>query len=96
MIKHGHQIKVLMMLNKLSAQGRWLELRTGLKIFNKILTRHYIDHYWKFVFQVASCKFPHSIDTIPQFIEYQTIFYSVFLQFLGSLNFPTLNYQYFF
>ena len=54
-IKHGYQIKVLLMLNKLSSKGKWEELRLGLKIFNKILTRHYIDHYWK-VYYINNLK----------------------------------------
>jgi hypothetical protein len=67
--KHGHQIKVLMLVNRLSAQAKWNELNSGLKIFNKIITRYYIDQYFKLVFQVASLKFPQSIDAMPQFIE---------------------------
>ena len=35
------------MLNKLSLCGKWKELKFGLKLFNKILTRHYINFYWK-------------------------------------------------
>jgi hypothetical protein len=68
-IKHGHQIKILIMLNRLSLKGKWNELKFGLRIFNKIVTRYYIDHYFKFVFQVTSQNFPNSIDTMPQFIE---------------------------
>lgn len=68
-IKHGHQIKILIMLNRLSLKGKWNELKFGLRIFNKIVTRYYIDHYFKFVFQVASQNFSNSIDCMPQFIE---------------------------
>ena len=57
------------MLNKLSSKGKWNELNFGLKIFNKIITRYYIDHYFKFVLQVASLKFPNSIDSMPLFID---------------------------
>jgi len=75
--KHGHQIKVLMLVNRLSAQAKWNELNSGLKIFNKIITRYYIDHYFKLVFQVASLKLPHSIDAMPQFIE--SVYFYLFM-----------------
>ena len=69
-MKNSVQMKVLLMLNDLSLRGRWEELRFGLKLLNKILTRFYIKPYWKYVLQLLSLDDMSKVmDTIPQFIE---------------------------
>jgi hypothetical protein len=67
--KHAYQYKLLVILNDFSSRGKWNELNVALKYMNRILTRHYIDIYWKYLFQYVSMTFPKSIESIPSFIE---------------------------
>jgi hypothetical protein len=67
--KHAYQFKLFIMLNELNMRGKWDELKIGLKYMNKILTRNYIDIYWKYLFQYISTKLPKSIEPIPQFLK---------------------------
>jgi hypothetical protein len=46
-IKNAYQMKVLIMLNEFHSRGKITELEFGLKYLNKIVTRFYIDAYWK-------------------------------------------------
>lgn len=62
-------MKLLIILNELSLRGKWTELTIGLKFLNRIITRNYIDSYWKYTFQIVYRKLPQSIETIPQFID---------------------------
>lgn len=68
-LRYAHPLRILLMLNDLSLKGKWNVLREGLFHLNKILTRHYISSYWKFVFQIISKRIPDVIGTIPQFID---------------------------
>ncbi|RMZ94177.1 TATA box-binding -associated factor RNA polymerase I subunit A [Brachionus plicatilis] len=67
--RYAYQSRLLTMINELSLRGKWTELKIGLKFFNKVLTKYYIDAYWKFLFQLASRDFPRYIECIPQFID---------------------------
>jgi hypothetical protein len=67
--KHAYQFKLFIMLNEFNMRGKWDELKIGLKHMNKIVTRRYIDIYWKYLFQYISMKLPKSIDRVPQFLE---------------------------
>lgn len=44
---HGFQSKLHVLLKELSLRGKWTELAIGLKFLNGIITRNYIDSYWK-------------------------------------------------
>lgn len=67
--RHLFQLKLLKTINNLSLCGKWNELSIALKYLNSIITRHYIDSYWKYLFQVVYQNLPNSIETIPQFID---------------------------
>jgi hypothetical protein len=67
--KHAYQFKLFMLLNELNMRGKLDELQIGLKYMNKILTRYYIDIYWKFLYQYISNRIPKSIESMPQFLK---------------------------
>jgi len=66
---HAFQSKLLIILNEMSLRGKWTELTIGLKYLNGIITRNYIDSYWKYLFQIVYKKLPKSIEDVPQFID---------------------------
>ena len=68
--KKAHQRKLLIIAKEFSMRSKWNELKTVLLLLNKILTRYYLDAYWKYLFQYVSTKLPKSIESVPQFIEY--------------------------
>jgi hypothetical protein len=45
--KYAFQYKLANLLRKLSRASKWNELEMGLKYMNSILTRHYMNIYWK-------------------------------------------------
>ena len=45
--RYAFQFKLLNLLNDLSLRGKWNELQFDRKYFNNILTRFYINSYWK-------------------------------------------------
>jgi len=45
--RHGFQLKLLRIISEFSLRGKWDELSVGLKYLNRIITRFYIDSYWK-------------------------------------------------
>jgi hypothetical protein len=48
-INNAYQLKLIILLNELSLREKWPELLTGLRYLNKIVTRFYIDSYWKVI-----------------------------------------------
>lgn len=67
--RHSFQLKLLVIINDLRLRGKWPELALGLKYLNGIINRHYLDPYWKFLYQIVYRQLPKSIETIPQFID---------------------------
>lgn len=47
--RYAFQSRLLTMVNELSLRGKWTELKIGLKYYNKVLTRYYINSYWKVI-----------------------------------------------
>lgn len=69
-IKNANQMRLLVLLKELSLKGSWRELKLALNYMNKVLNRHCIDAYWKYLFLIMSTDFDNSIDYIPQFLEF--------------------------
>lgn len=67
--RHSFQLNLLSVLNKLSLKNKYPELTIGLKFLNGIITRNYIDSYWKYLLQIVYNKLPFSFESIPQFID---------------------------
>lgn len=47
--RYAFQSRLLLMINELSLKGKWFELKIALKYFNKVLTKYYINSYWKVI-----------------------------------------------
>ena len=67
--RHEFQLRLLIVLNELRLRGKWSELAFGMKYLNRIITRNYVDPYWKFVYLMVYRKLPRSMETVPRFIE---------------------------
>ncbi len=45
--RHGFQLKVLKIISEFSLRGKWSELVVSMKYLNRIITRFYVETYWK-------------------------------------------------